>query len=200
MKPAFLLCVLTLSGPGRAEDPGLCLVRAARTQIGVTVRYDPSYSRIPYPLGDVPLDRGVCTDVVVRAYRAFGVDLQVLVHRDRKTAWGAYPNPWRTKAPDRNIDHRRVPNLATFFRRHGRAVAERRDPKTFLPGDVVTWNLASGVPHIGLVSDQRGPSGAPCVVHNIGGGTQEEDVLFAYTVTGHYRYFPDQRIQCGPGK
>ena len=202
MTRAFLLAVLVLLGPlaGSAQEPGVCLVRAARTQVGLTVRYDPSYSRIPYPLGDVPLDRGVCTDVVVRAYRAFGIDLQVLVYQDRKAAWGAYPNPWRTKTIDRNIDHRRVPNLATFFQRHGRLVAELKNPTAFLPGDIVTWDLASGVPHIGFVSDQRGASGAPLVLHNIGSGTQEEDVLFAYRLTGHYRYFPERRIQCGTGK
>jgi uncharacterized protein len=201
MKARLLLRALVLLGPisGSAEEPGVCLVQAARAQIGVTVSYDPGYRRISYPLGDVPLDRGVCSDVIIRAYRAFGVDLQVLLLRDRTYAWGAYPNPWRTRSPDRNIDHRRVPNLATYFRRHGVVVAERKDPKAFLPGDVVTWDLASGVPHIGIVSDQRNPSGVPFVVHNIGHGAQEEDVLFAYRLTGHFRYFPDRRILCGPG-
>lgn len=166
------------------------LVEAARTQIGVTVLYDPSYVKLGYPGGDVPQDRGVCTDVIVRAYRKLGTDLQVLVNQDMKRAWSAYPNTWRLKGTDRNIDHRRVPNLATFFARHGQVVRDLKAPAAFLPGDIVTWRLASGVPHIGLVSDRKGDSGAPMVIHNIGSGAQEEDVLFSYTVTGHYRYLP----------
>lgn len=193
----FPFCCALVLAPLCAEEPGVCLARAARAQIGVTVSYDAAYIRIPYPNGDVPRDRGVCTDVIVRAYRSFGVDLQVLVHRDMASAWGAYPNPWRMKTTDRNIDHRRVPNLAVFFQRHGQAVAGLADSAKFLPGDLVTWRLPSGVPHIGVVSDQRTPSGTPLILHNIGMGAQEEDVLFAYTVTGHYRYLPGQRIQCG---
>lgn len=166
------------------------LVEAARDQVGVTVSYDPSYVRLAYPNGDVPMDRGVCTDVIVRAYRKVGADLQVLVNQDMKRAWTAYPNTWRLKSTDRNIDHRRVPNLATFFARHGQVVADLETPALFLPGDVITWRLPSGVPHIGLVSDRKGKSGVPLVIHNIGSGAQEEDVLFSYTVTGHYRYLP----------
>jgi uncharacterized protein YijF (DUF1287 family) len=159
--------------------------------VGVTVSYDPGYARLAYPGGDVPQDRGVCTDVIVRAYRKLGVDLQVLVHQDMKRAWAAYPNPWRMKSTDRNIDHRRVPNLATFFARHGQVVTDLRDRTRFLPGDIVTWRLASGIPHIGLVSDRKSGSGQPLVLHNIGSGVQEEDVLFSYTMTGHYRYVPE---------
>lgn len=184
------LAILLVSPVAWAQPSALRLVEAARTQIGVTVLYDPGYVKLAYPGGDVPQDRGVCTDVVVRAYRKVGADLQVLVHQDMKRAWSTYPNTWRMKGTDRNIDHRRVPNLATFFTRHGQVVRDLKTPSAFLPGDVVTWRLASGVPHIGLVSDRKGDSGAPLVIHNIGSGAQEEDVLFSYTVTGHYRYAP----------
>ncbi len=165
-------------------------VRAARSQIGVTRIYDGSYQKIGFPDGDVPLVRGVCTDVVVRAYRKIGVDLQVLVHEDMKRAWTAYPKTWGLRAADPNIDHRRVPNLATFLKRHGRALAVGSDPGSFRPGDIVTWQLPSGVPHIGIVDAARSPRGTPLVVHNVGAGTQLEDKLFEYRLTGHYRYAP----------
>ncbi len=174
----------------RPASPAAALVAAARAQIGVTRRYDPRYRRIPYPGGEVPLDGGVCTDVLIRAYRAFGIDLQVLVHQDMRAAWDAYPKDWGLKRPDPNIDHRRVPNLATFFGRHGERRPASRDAKDFVPGDIVVWRLPSGVPHIGLVSDRRNALGVPFVLHNIGWGTQEQDRLFAYTLTGHYRYLP----------
>ncbi len=186
---ARLGALLTLGLPLLfAQDPGSRLVAAARAQIGVTVAYDPRYTRIPYPGGDVPPGRGVCTDVLIRAYRTQGIDLQKCVHEDMKRAWEAYPSAWGLKAPDRNIDHRRVPNLATFFARHGQSLPLSRDAKGYLPGDIVTWRLSSGVPHTGLVSDRRSPAGHPLVIHNIGAGTKEEDRLFAYTLTGHYRY------------
>ncbi|MBL8297451.1 MAG: DUF1287 domain-containing protein [Rhodanobacteraceae bacterium] len=166
------------------------LLAAATAQVGVTVTYDPAYARIGYPGGDVPIDRGVCTDVVIRAYRALGIDLQQLVHEDLRRAWAAYPKLWGLRSPDRHIDHRRVPNLATFFLRHGKSLrVSQTDAALYAPGDIVTWRLASGVPHIGLVTDER-RNGRPLIVHNIGAGTQIEDVLFAYTITGHYRYEP----------
>lgn len=164
------------------------LVRAARAQVGVTLRYDSRYARIPYPNGDVPMDRGVCTDVVIRAYRRLGVDLQKLVHEDISAHWDAYPHTWGMKGPDANIDHRRVPNLATFFRRHGETLSTKTDPSLYQPGDIVTWRLDSGVPHIGIISDQRNAAGVPYAIHNIGYGTKEEDVLFGHGITGHYRY------------
>ena len=187
-----LFPLLALPGLLAAPDPGVRLVEAAKAQIGVTLHYDSAYRRIPYPGGDVPPDRGVCTDVVVRAYRRLGLDLQVLVHRDMAEAWEAYPHAWGLKGPDASIDHRRVPNLAAFFTRHGRALPLSRDPAAYRPGDLVTWRLISGVPHIGIVSDQRGPAGVPRMIHNIGAGTKLEDVLFVYTITGHYRYFPEE--------
>lgn len=166
------------------------LIDAAKRQIGVTLTYDPAYARLAYPGGDVPLDRGVCTDVVIRAYRAIGIDLQQRVHEDLRAHWRAYPKLWGLRAPDRNIDHRRVPNLATFFARHGRVLAvSQTDASVYAAGDIVTWRLASGVPHIGLVTHER-VNGRPLIVHNIGAGTQVEDVLFAYTITGRYRYEP----------
>ena len=130
---------------------------------------------------------GVCTDVVIRAYRHAGADLQVLVHEDMKANFAKYPKAWGLRGPDRNIDHRRVPNLATFFRRHGAALPVTRRGSDYAPGDIVTWRLSSGVPHIGIVSDVRS-AGRYLVVHNIGSGAQIEDVLFAYELTGHFRY------------
>jgi uncharacterized protein YijF (DUF1287 family) len=167
------------------------LIAGAKRQVGVTVGYDPAYRRIGYPNGDVPMATGVCTDVIIRAYRSAGTDLQVLVHEDMKRNFSAYPRNWGLRSTDRNIDHRRVPNLATFFTRRGGKLPVTRRGGDYKPGDIVTWRLSSGVPHIGLVSDVPVPgSGRMKVVHNIGAGTQIEDVLFAYELTGHYRYAP----------
>jgi uncharacterized protein YijF (DUF1287 family) len=165
-------------------------VEAARSQVGITKRYDPAWTKISYPGGDVPVERGVCADVVVRAYRRLGIDLQALVHEDMRKAPDAYPKLWRQKGTDSNIDHRRVPNLATFFSRHGGMLAAASDPRVYLAGDIVTWQLPSGVPHIGVVSDRRWWTGVPLVIHNIGAGAAEEDRLFDFQLTGHYRYFP----------
>jgi uncharacterized protein YijF (DUF1287 family) len=172
--------------------PAESLVAAARSQIGVTVRYDGSYRRIAYPGGDVPADRGVCTDVVIRAYRGIGVDLQQRIHMDMRDAWRAYPHPakWGLKSTDTNIDHRRVPNLDAFFRRHGTAIAPSTRAADFHPGDIVVWLLPVGLPHIGIVSDRASRSGTPLVIHNIASGVKMDDVLFAFTMTGHYRYLP----------
>ena len=165
------------------------VIEGAKKQVGVTRGYDGSYRKIAYPNGDVPRETGVCTDVVIRAYRHAGVDLQVLVHEDMKGHFSAYPKTWGLRRPDPNIDHRRVPNLATFFTRQGAKLPVTRRGADYQPGDVVTWRLSSGVPHIGLVSDVRVPNTDRYrVVHNIGAGAQIEDVLFAYAVTGHYRY------------
>ena len=166
-----------------------CLVDASRQQIGVTLSYDPAYRRLDYPGGDVPIDRGVCTDVLIRAYRAVGVDLQQLVHEDMRGHFAAYPNNWGLNRPDRNIDHRRVPNLARFFSRQGQQLPLTGDD--YQPGDLLTWRLPSGVPHIGIVSDRKASDGTPLIVHNIGAGTREENMLHDYTLTGHYRYRPE---------
>jgi hypothetical protein len=188
--PRYALIVLAWIVITANASPIDGLVSAARAQIGVTIRYDSSYQRIAYPGGDVPLDRGVCTDVVIRAYRALGIDLQELVHEDMRQAWQAYPHPpkWGLKSPDTNIDHRRVPNLATFFRRHGRSIAVTNRPADFRAGDIVTWRIPPSLPHIGIVSDQVSAAGVPLVIHNIGYGATLDDTLFAFPITGHYRY------------
>jgi uncharacterized protein YijF (DUF1287 family) len=169
-----------------APPAGPGIARAAQTQVGVTLTYDPSYRRLAFPGGDVPLDRGVCSDVVVRAFRAVGVDLQVRVHEDMKAHFAAYPQLWGTRGPDANIDHRRVPNLMRFFERQGKAVARDGD---YLPGDVVAWRLANGLLHVGVVAEGKVTGGEhPYVVHNIGQGARREDVLDAFEVIGHYRW------------
>jgi uncharacterized protein YijF (DUF1287 family) len=192
------LCILLFVGSmafpavaGPAED----LVAGALAQVGVTIRYDGSYQRIAYPGGDVPLDRGVCTDVVIRAYRHIGVDLQERVHKDMRIAWREYPHPakWGLRSTDTNIDHRRVPNLNAFFRRHGISIAPTKRPADFHAGDIVVWQLPVGLPHIGIVSHHLSPAGTPLVIHNIASGTKMNDVLFAFTITGHYRYLPKLR-------
>jgi uncharacterized protein len=195
MRRLLFLLLALLPLPAMA-DSGRCLVEAARKQIGVTIQYDSGYRRIPYPNGDVPQDRGVCTDVLVRAYRQLGVDLQVRVHEDMSAAFRAYPKNWGLSRPDSNIDHRRVPNLGTFFTRKGKALPVSRHARDYAAGDLVTWRLPSGVPHIGIVSDRETASGVPLVIHNIGEGTQEEDALFLFTLTGHYRYAPEELRPC----
>ncbi len=173
-----------------AAPPDL-LVDSATAQVGVTTSYDGRYRTLSYPGGDVPMDRGVCTDVLIRAYRHLGIDLQQRVHQDMSVAWNAYPKLWRLKAPDRNIDHRRVPNLQTFFARQGASLPPSREPRAYRPGDIVTWRLPQGLPHIGIIARTQTPNGTPLVIHNIGQGTQVEDILFRYRITGHYRYFPE---------
>ena len=175
--------ILVLVLVAQAETPLQRMLAGAKSQVGKTRYYDSSYRSLSYPGGDVPIQTGVCSDVVVRAFRNAGIDLQVLVHEDMKRNFSAYPRNWRLRGPDTNIDHRRVPNLATFFKRKGRAVAG-----DYKPGDIVTWRLSGGLPHIGIVSDVR-RGNRYLMVHNIGSGAQLEDVLFAYEVTGHFRWF-----------
>ena len=193
--PAICL-MLVSSSAGLAEEPPSDLqpdlqriIQSAYAQVGVTLRYDPSYVSIPFPGGDVPIDRGVCTDVIVRAYRSIGVDLQLLVNQDMRKAFPAYPRKWGLSRPDPNIDHRRVENLAVFFVRHGQSLPITKEATDYRPGDLVTWRLPDGHPHIGIVSD-RSADGRPLLVHNIGAGAKVEDILFAFTITGHYRYAP----------
>lgn len=187
---AVILCLFATPAFADGAKSALALVAAARAQIGVTLIYDPSYRQIAYPMGDVAVERGVCSDVVIRAFRAIGIDLQQELHRDMKRHFAAYPKSWGLSAPDPNIDHRRVPNLATWFTRQGDAVAAGDDPAAYLPGDIVAWALGSGRPHIGIVSDRRSEDGArPLVIHNIGWGAREEDALFEYRITGHFRAF-----------
>lgn len=174
-----------------SEDSVRKVVDSALAQTQTTTLYDPAYVQLAYPGGDVPPERGVCTDVIVRALRAAGVDLQCLVHEDMAQHFSAYPHAWGLRKPDSNIDHRRVPNLMTFFARHGKALPISKEAADYHPGDVVSWTLPGGLAHIGLVSD-RPSSVDPArrmMIHNIGAGARLEDVLFAYTITGHYRYF-----------
>lgn len=179
------------AGSGTRQEFLKKLVAAAEERTHHTVRYDPAYVRIPYPGGDVPADTGVCTDEVIRAYRAVGVDLQKEVHEDMEKNFSAYPRRWRwlTSRPDTNIDHRRVPNLMVFFSRKGEALATTQRPDDYSPGDLVTWDLGGGVLHIGIVVSEKSPEGSRhFVVHNIGQGPKREDVLFQWKITGHYRY------------
>ena len=165
------------------------LSQAAATLTEDDVVYDPSYFSISYPMGDVPEDRGVCTDVVVRAYRKCGIDLQQKVHEDMKAKFTIYPQRWGLSRPDKNIDHRRVPNLMTFFERFGEVLPSSIKSSDYEPGDIVCWDLGGGILHIGMVSDQRNSSNSRyLIVHNIGAGQVFEDVLFEYKIIGHYRY------------
>ncbi len=164
------------------------LVTAARQQIGVTTTYRPAYVRLAYPNGDVPRTEGVCVDVVIRALRdARKVDLQKLIHEDMKANFARYPKNWGLKKTDPNIDHRRVPNQQCYFKRRGWSLAVTKEPADYQPGDFVTCTVAGRLPHIMIVSDRKTKTGTPLVIHNIGNGTQEENALFAYPLTGHYR-------------
>jgi uncharacterized protein YijF (DUF1287 family) len=194
IKRAFLLIIgmgaFTSVYAGLFEQE---LVAAAINRTSHTVRYDGSYVSISYPGGDVPANTGVCTDVVIRTYRALGADLQRLVHEDISNNFDAYPSRriWGLERPDRNIDHRRVPNLQAFFTRHGQVLTTTDNPSDYLPGDLVTWMLPDNLPHIGIVTDRKHPRTAnPLIVHNIGYGPKLEDLLFSYPITGHFRYAP----------
>lgn len=193
LKIGSFAILLLLSFLAVADSTEQSLVSAVLERTGHSVRYDGSYYRIAYPGGDVPGDVGVCTDVIIRAYRTIGVDLQQLVHEDMAENFDAYPSKriWGLERPDTNIDHRRVPNLQVFFARHGTEIPVVGNAGAFLPGDIVTWMLPGNLPHIGIVTDRLDPtSGNPMVVHNIGAGPKLEDMLFSYKVTGHYRYLP----------
>jgi uncharacterized protein len=167
------------------------LVAAAIERTHHPVRYVSEYVRIPYPGGDVPAETGVCTDEIIRSYRAVGVDLQKEVHEDMLRDFAAYPDwsRWRLSHPDSNIDHRRVPNLMVFFRRKGETLPITNKAQDYAPGDLVTWDLGGNVPHIGIIVDREGQNGRHLLVHNIGYGPKMEDVLFNWKITGHYRYF-----------
>jgi uncharacterized protein len=198
----IVLLVLLASLPALAQNPPAVspapaqflqkLAAAAVERTHHVVRYDSAYVRIPYPNGDVPAETGVCTDEIIRAYRAVGVDLQKEVHEDMLENFSAYPNQrrWLLAHTDTNIDHRRVPNLMTFFARKGEMLTTSTQSADYAPGDLVTWDLGGNVPHIGIVVDRKSArTGRFLVVHNIGRGPQMEDVLFNWKITGHYRYF-----------
>lgn len=193
LRITFLLCSLfALNTPTLATSFESKLVAAAHARTKESIRYDGSYISIPYPNGDVPADTGVCTDVIIRSYRKLGIDLQKKVHEDILNNFDQYPSKqiWGLNNPDKNIDHRRVPNLRAFFSRHGESLEISDLAQNYQPGDLVTWKLGGKLPHIGIVSDQKTQDGRPMIVHNVGSGPKLEDVLFAYPVTGHYRYKP----------
>jgi uncharacterized protein len=164
------------------------VLQAAMEQTKYTRSYDPAYVAIAYPGGDVPRESGVCTDVVIRAFRAIGVDLQQEVHEDMKRNFAAYPQDWGLSGTDTNIDHRRVPNLMKYFERQGKAIAITNRKEDYLPGDVVTWNLGEGQEHIGIVTQfKSAQTGQFLIVHNIGAGARLEDIVLNWPVIGHYR-------------
>ncbi|OQY07234.1 MAG: DUF1287 domain-containing protein [Desulfobacteraceae bacterium 4572_123] len=189
----FIIAILLLSvstvAQNHASTLSKQLVSAAMERTTHAVTYDGSYRRLDYPGGDVPDHIGVCTDVVIRAYRAIGVDLQRLVHEDMTAHFAGYPQLWGLDRPDPNIDHRRVPNLQTFLRKQGAKLPKSGIAADYHPGDLVTWVLPGNLPHIGIVVNRRSEDGCrPLIVHNIGSGPEIEDILFLYPITGHYRY------------
>ncbi|SLJ85715.1 DUF1287 domain-containing protein [Psychrobacter sp. DAB_AL43B] len=190
-KSLAFISLLGLAQMAQAIAPisdGSKLAHDAKKQIGITTSYDPTYRKLDFPRGDVPINTGVCTDVVVRAYRLQNIDLQQLLNHDMKSNWSSYPKTWGLKSTDKNIDHRRVPNLEVFFARHGQTLSIT-EKSSFQAGDVVTWRLPNGnLPHTGIVSDKAAADGTPLIIHNIGRGTQEENILFAYPINKHFRY------------
>lgn len=173
------------------ESPTLKkVIDAAIEQTRVTRGYDPAYVKLAYPNGDVPIETGVCSDVVIRAFRKVGIDLQKVVHEDMAKNFAQYPNKWGLKRPDTNIDHRRVPNLMTYFKRQGKALPITANAKDYAPGDIVAWDLGGGITHIGMMTNLLIEDGKTYnVVHNIGAGARVENVLFNWKIIGHYRYF-----------
>ena len=188
----FILATSLLFAQSAREDFLRKFVQAAVERTHHVVRYESAYVAIPYPNGDVPADTGVCSDEVIRSYRAVGIDLQKEVHEDMKNNFAAYQSGLKQKRPDANIDHRRVPNLMIFFSRKGETLPITDRPQDYSPGDLITWNLlgdrGGDRPHIGIVIDQKSAAGRYMMVHNIGEGPKMEDVLFDWKITGHYRY------------
>jgi uncharacterized protein YijF (DUF1287 family) len=186
----LLLIVLIVSNASFAQEQFFTqLANAAIDLTKTEVQYDPTYFVIPYPNGDVPAGKGVCTDVIIRAYRKLGVDLQKEVHEDMKANFSLYPKNWGLKKTDTNIDHRRVPNLMTYFSRFGTVLKKSKDAKDYLPGDIVTWNLGGGIGHIGIVINKKSEDGQRyLIVHNIGRGQEISDCLFQFAITGHYQF------------
>lgn len=182
----ILICLPIFSWANNVQ-----VAKAAQEQVGKTLIYDPSYTSLAYPMGDIPLVRGVCSDVVIRALRSsHKVDLQQLVHEDMRQQFAVYPKTWGLTKPDKNIDHRRVPNLEVFFKRQGKSLPVTQQSQDYQAGDIVSWRLDNGRPHIGIVSTNMNVEKTrPLIIHNIGWGAQEEDVLFEWQMIGHYRYY-----------
>lgn len=202
MKPFyFLLTVIAFFTCGQNQQENVLiqnpktfeerLSNAAISIIDKNVVYTPDYVSIKYPNGDVPAKTGVCTDVVIRAYRKLGVDLQKEVHEDMKANFNKYPNlkKWGLKTTDTNIDHRRVPNLEVFFERKGKKLAVTQNSNDYKTGEIVTWMIGGKLPHIGIITNKKSSDGKrPMIVHNVGGGQVLEDCLFSYDVVGHFKY------------
>jgi len=185
---SLLVLAVSVSGHAFADE---ALVSAAQDRLEHNVRYDGRYIKLGYPGGDVPANIGVCTDVVIRSYRAaYGFDFQKAVHEDMRANFSAYPKNWGLRRTDRNIDHRRVPNLEAYLKRQGASLGVSQKAEDYQPGDIVSWRLGGGLPHIGIVSDRKAQDGTPLIIHNVGAGPQEENVLFAYKMTGHFRFIP----------
>jgi uncharacterized protein YijF (DUF1287 family) len=192
-KKILLIGLLLCTQVAFSQNFEIDVVEAALERTNHNVRYDGRYLSIPYPNGDVPENIGVCTDVIVRTYRAIGTDLQQLVHEDMVANFEAYPSKriWGLSRTDKNIDHRRVPNLQAFLSRHGEVLAVSNDASDYKAGNIVTWMLPGNLPHIGLITNKISAlTGNPMMVHNIGAGPKLDDVLFSYSITGHYRYIP----------
>lgn len=194
-KSIVIFCVAAVGLGHTQTDPGAAgfatrLVQSAMERTTHTVRYDPAYVRLDYPNGDVPADTGVCTDEVIRSYRALGIDLQKLVHEDMRRSFSAYPKIWGLKSPDKNIDHRRVPNLQAFFKRRGASLPVTRNPADYKPGDLITCTVPPHLPHIAIVVPAPDGGETPWIVHNIGQGPKCENRLFEFPLTGHYRFHP----------
>lgn len=183
-----LLPVAVTARAGSAAD---AVVSAAHERTLADVRYNPAYVSLSYPGGDVPADTGVCTDVVIRTFRAaFGFDFQKAIHEDMRANFRAYPKNWGLKRPDKNIDHRRVPNIERFLKRQGASLKITKNPEDYQPGDVVSWRLGGTLPHIGIVSKNKSEWGTPLIIHNIGAGPVEDDLLFNTQINGHFRFLP----------
>jgi hypothetical protein len=184
----FVACI----GLSHAQTPSFAerMVQAAMERTKLTVRYEPAYVRLDYPNGDVPADTGVCTDEIIRSYRQLGFDLQKLVHEDMKRAFAAYPKIWGLKSTDKNIDHRRVPNLQTFFKRRGASLPVTQNAADYRPGDLITCTVPPHLPHIAIVVPAPDGGETPWIVHNIGQGPKCENRLFEFPLTGHYRFHP----------
>jgi uncharacterized protein YijF (DUF1287 family) len=190
IKLLFLVAAFACLKQAEAQEAfQLKLAQEARKLTNDQVTYDPQYFKIAYPNGDVPADKGVCTDVIIRAYRKMGIDLQRLVHEDMKAHFGLYPKNWGLKSTDKNIDHRRVPNLMVFFERKGQKLSISSKAEDYKPGDIVCWNLGGGITHIGIVSNQLSEDKKRYkIIHNVGAGQVLEDFIFNYKIIGHYRF------------
>lgn len=188
----LFLCPLSAVANSNVSNSALeAIVMSARERTFADVRYDPKYVKLTYPNGDVSPDTGVCTDVIIRTYRnAFGYDFQKAVHEDMRGNFSAYPKNWGLKRPDKNIDHRRVPNLEKFLTRQGAALPMTKNPEDYQAGDIVSWRLGGKLAHIGIVSDKRLSDGTPLIIHNMGKGPVEDNILWIPNMTGHFRFTP----------